>query len=77
MTKTLAEELTEELWLLRERDMIEPVKIRMNHYIYMQLLADHNSSFNMRLHKDDPRITFRGIPLEQTKDVEKWEIVIE
>lgn len=75
MTKSLINELIEELWLKENRDMLKVVKIRMNHDIYMQMLADHNSNFHMRLHKDDPRITFQGIPLERTTEVEKWRIV--
>lgn len=75
MTRTLTDELIKELWLKQNRDMVKVVKIKINHDIYMQMLADHNSNFNMRLHKDDPRITFQGIPLERTEGVEKWEII--
>lgn len=77
MTKTLIDELLQELWMKEKSDRIKVVNIRMNHDIYMQMINEHNATFYMSLTRDDPRITFRGIPLERTADVEKWEVVTE
>jgi len=50
-------------------------KIKVNPVWRSKLLLEHNAAVNIKLARDDS-ITIQGIPIEETADVEKWEIVI-